>query len=104
MKIIAIVQARMDSTRFPNKVMKKINGVPMIGLLLNRLSMVSYLDQIMLATPSSPNSLPLDNYVTKLGYEVFKGSEDAKSQDAYKKILELFPDAVLVDIKLKDEE
>ena len=95
MKIIAIVQARMDSTRFPNKVMKKINGVPMIGLLLNRLSMVSYLDQIMLATPSSPNSLPLDNYVTKLGYEVFKGSEDDVLDRYYQAAKQKEPDAII---------
>jgi glutamate-1-semialdehyde 2,1-aminomutase len=75
--------------------MKKINGVPMIGLLLNRLSMVSYLDQIMLATPSSPNSLPLDNYVTKLGYEVFKGSEDDVLDRYYQAAKQKEPDAII---------
>ena len=37
-KIVAIVQARMDSTRFPKKVMQKICGIPLIELLLLRLS------------------------------------------------------------------
>ena len=36
--------------------------------------------------------------------EKSKNIEDAKSQDAYKKMLELFPDADLIDIKLKDDE
>ena len=34
MKVVAIVQARMGSIRFPNKVMRKIVNMPMIGLLL----------------------------------------------------------------------
>ena len=41
------VQARMGSTRLPNKVMKAINGVPMIELLLARLSQSKELDQIV---------------------------------------------------------
>ena len=45
MKIVAIVQARMGSTRLPNKVMMKINGVPMIELLFNRLSKSKNINQ-----------------------------------------------------------
>lgn len=39
MKVVAIVQARMGSTRLPNKVMKKLNNRTMIELLLQRLSL-----------------------------------------------------------------
>ena len=50
MKIIAIVQARMGSTRLPNKVMKEIGGIPMIEILLKRLSRSKLIDKIILAT------------------------------------------------------
>ena len=50
MKVVALVQACMGSTRLPNKVMKLINGVPMIELLLSRLSNSKRIDEIVLAT------------------------------------------------------
>jgi glutamate-1-semialdehyde 2,1-aminomutase len=76
MKTIAIVQARMGSTRFPNKVMRTIAGVPMIELLLRRLSKSKLIDRIILATTIDPRDLPLVDHVRKLGYEVFQGSEN----------------------------
>ena len=47
MKTVAIVQARMGSTRFPNKVMQPILGIPMIELLLGRLAKSQQIDQIV---------------------------------------------------------
>ena len=38
MKTVIIVQARMGSSRLPNKVMKIINGKPMIELIVKRLN------------------------------------------------------------------
>ena len=35
MKIVAIIQARMDSARLPKKVMMRINHTPIIELLIN---------------------------------------------------------------------
>ena len=37
MKIVAIVQARMDSIRLPGKVMQTIGNIPLIEILLKRL-------------------------------------------------------------------
>ena len=58
MKTIAVVQARMGSTRLPKKVMMKINGTPMIELLLKRLFHSKELDQIVLATSTDKNNTP----------------------------------------------
>lgn len=75
MKIVAVVQARMGSTRLPGKVIKSINGVPMIQLLLQRLSKSELIDQIVVATPLDKANLPLCELVTKLGFKCEQGSE-----------------------------
>jgi len=75
MKVLAIVQARMGSTRFPGKVMRPILGVPLIEILLQRLARAQTLDKILLATSSDPRNQPLIEHVRSLGYEVFEGSE-----------------------------
>jgi glutamate-1-semialdehyde 2,1-aminomutase len=75
MKIVAIVQARMGSTRLPNKVMKPIDGVPMIELLLLRLAKSKQIDQIVLATSVDERNTPLVEHVQKLGFVCVRGSE-----------------------------
>lgn len=76
MKVVAIVQARMGSTRLPNKVMKKIGGTPMIELLLARLSSAKEVDQIVVATSIKEKDEPLVAHIEKLGYLCVRGSED----------------------------
>ena len=76
MKVVAIVQARMGSTRLPNKVMKEIGGVPMIELLLARLSRAKEIDQIVVATSVDSKNQSLANHVEKLGYLCIRGSEN----------------------------
>lgn len=76
MKVVAVVQARMGSTRLPGKVMKAIGGVPMIDLLLARLSRAAELDQIVVAMPVDAIDQPLDEHVRSLGYAVSRGSRD----------------------------
>jgi glutamate-1-semialdehyde 2,1-aminomutase len=63
MKIVALVQARMGSTRLPNKVMKPINGFTMIELLLTRLARAKEIDQIIVATPVDERNIPLVEHV-----------------------------------------
>src|SRR5438067_3392760 len=95
MKIVAIVQARMGSTRFPNKVMRPICGTPMIGLLLERLARAKRIDQIVLATSEDRRNEPLAQYVRKLGYVVYRGSEDDVLDRYYRAAKEVEADTVV---------
>jgi len=75
MKTVAIVQARMGSTRLPGKVMKPVEGRPMIALLLARLARAQTLDEIVVATSDDPANEPLAAEVLTLGHRCFRGSE-----------------------------
>lgn len=111
MKTIAIVQARMGSTRLPNKVMKDIGGIPMIELLLTRLARSKEVDQIIVATSVDERNLPLVTHVRKLGYTCEQGSEsdvlDRYVQAAKKHladvVVRITGDCPLVDPALVDE-
>lgn len=76
MKTVAIIQARMGSTRLPGKVMTEIGGHRVIDLLLTRLARAEKLDQIILATTDRAVDDPLAAHVADQGYLVVRGSED----------------------------
>ena len=111
MKVVAIVQARMGSTRLPNKVMKKINGVPMIELLLARLSRSKELDQIVVATTIDAKNALLVEHVNSLGYACEQGSENdvldryVKAARAHQAdiVVRITGDCPVVDPELVDE-
>jgi glutamate-1-semialdehyde 2,1-aminomutase len=110
MKTVAIVQARMGSTRLPNKVMNPIAGVPMIELLLARLARATELDEIVVATSEDARNQPLVAHVENLGYRCFRGSEEdvlarfvAAAQEAAADIIvRITGDCPLVDPALVD--
>jgi len=59
--VIAIVQARMGSTRLPQKVMMRINGKPLIGYLLERLATV--MDRVVVACPAEDRDSELGKWL-----------------------------------------
>jgi glutamate-1-semialdehyde 2,1-aminomutase len=75
MKIIALVQARMGSTRLPGKVLQPIADKPMIEILLHRLSQSRELDEIIVATSDKQQNDKLQSKVESLGYKCTRGSE-----------------------------
>jgi glutamate-1-semialdehyde 2,1-aminomutase len=111
MKVVAIVQARMGSTRLPNKVMKQIGQVPMIELLLKRLSKSKQIHQVVLATSTDERNNPLVAHVQRLGYTCVRGSEndvlqrylDAGRQVQADVVVRITGDCPLVDPVLVDK-
>ena len=73
--IIALVQARIGSVRFPRKVLKSIVNKPMIELLLTRLSQSCELDEIVVASSKKAENDELQSLVESLGYRFTRGSE-----------------------------
>jgi glutamate-1-semialdehyde 2,1-aminomutase len=108
-KTLAIVQARMGSSRFPGKVLKTLpGGLSLIGFLLARLSKSTALDKIVLATTGREIDTPLAEHVTKLGFEVFRGSEndvldryyEAALPHSPKQVVRITGDCPLIDPEL----
>ena len=111
MNIVAIVQARQGSIRFPNKVLQKINNKSLIEILLKRLSRSKNLNKIIIATSSKNKNKELCKLVNDLGFDVYNGNESdvlKRYYDASKKsqadiIVRITADCPLIDPKLLDE-
>ena len=73
--ILAGVQARLGSIRFPNKVIKEFNGNTLIQILLCRLSKVKLIDKIVLLTTDLPVDDELAAHIKSVGFDVFRGNE-----------------------------
>jgi spore coat polysaccharide biosynthesis protein SpsF len=75
-KIVAIIQARMGSTRLPGKVLKEVQGVPLLGIMMSRVERSEMLNEIVIATSSLPIDDQIEEFCQEKGYECFRGSEN----------------------------
>ncbi|MFL5295382.1 MAG: cytidylyltransferase domain-containing protein [Phenylobacterium sp.] len=73
---LAILQARMSSSRLPGKVMAPVLGEPMIGRQVERLRRAAGIDKLMVATSTDPSDDELAAYCQSLELEVFRGGLD----------------------------
>lgn len=76
MKTIATIEARMTSSRLPQKVLLPASGIPMLQHLVNRLRAVPSLDGIVLATTINATDDPLEAFAKKMGISYYRGSEE----------------------------
>lgn len=75
-KTIAIIQARMGSTRLPGKVLRPVLGQPMLARMLERVKRAATLDAIIVATSDKPSDDAIETLALQCGVQVFRGSED----------------------------
>jgi len=75
MKCVAIIQARLGSTRLPGKVLLPLAGKPMIARVVERARRVPGLDEVVVATTDLPVDDPLVDCLAMLGVATCRGSE-----------------------------
>lgn len=73
---VAIIQARMSSSRFPRKVLEDLDGVPMVVFMARRVAKCTALDQVILATSNDLSDDPLAEAAHAHGLTVFRGPLD----------------------------
>jgi len=75
MKIVAIVQARMGSSRLPRKVLKDLGGATVLDRVLNRLGRSRLIQESVVATTIEPADDAIVEHCERTGRKVFRGSE-----------------------------
>lgn len=75
MKTVAIVQARMGSTRLPGKVLMDLGGQTVLARVVRRLSRAKLINQVAIATTTADADAAIVSEAARLGAECFRGSE-----------------------------
>jgi len=75
-KIVAIIQARMGSSRLPGKTMMDVNGTPLIGRLLRQMKGSRLLDEVVVATSVEAADDAVEAFVREQSFRVVRGSQD----------------------------
>jgi len=75
-KVVAIVQARMGSVRFPGKVMQSLANKTVIEILISRLKKAKRIDQIVVATTTENSDDPLATLLESKKISVVRGDRD----------------------------
>ncbi len=105
MKIVAIIQARMGSTRLPGKVLADLNGHPMLALLLTRIGASPLLNEIVVAIPEGVDDDILADWLQVNGIRYFRGNTEDVLGRFYKCAAQCQADIVVrvtADDPLKD--
>ena len=76
MDVIAIVQARMGSTRLPGKVLKKINNRFVLDYVIERLKFSDKINDVILATTTDKKDDVLETYAIEREVRYFRGSKE----------------------------
>lgn len=74
-KVVAIIQARLESKRLPDKVLLDISGKSMLWHVIERTKQCQTVDQIVVATSTSHENEKILEEVSKCGIEGYAGSE-----------------------------
>ena len=95
MTVVAMAQARMGSTRAPGKVMRDLDGQPVLQWTINALNMAVGIDKVVLATSTLPADDVIAKYCKDNSIECFRGSESDVLERFYQCAIEYKADVIL---------
>jgi spore coat polysaccharide biosynthesis protein SpsF len=104
---LAIIQARMSSSRLPGKVLMDISGKPMLQRVIERTMQAKYINQVVLATSSDTSDDILLKFCQKHGFPCFRGSLPDVLDRFYQTALHYHADVIVrltADCPLLDPE
>ena len=110
-KIVAIIQARVGSTRLPGKVLLDLKGKTVLYHVVDRVKKSKYIDEVIVATTDLGQDDKIVDECNKIGCKCFRGSESdvlsryylcAKENDA-DIIIRITSDCPLIDPLVIDE-
>ena len=109
--VVIVTQARIGSSRFPEKVLKTLGSSTLLGVHLERLKKVQNADKIIVATTFEEKSSQIVAIANQLGVNVFQGSENDVLDRFYQAVKEHQPkfvvrvtsDCPLIDPKLVED-
>lgn len=110
MSIVAIIQARMASTRLPGKILLDLVGEPLISHVIDRVRNIRLLDGFIVATTVKPVDDQTVELCRRSGWPCFRGSEgdvldryyQASKHSKAQHIVRVTADCPLVDPKEAD--
>lgn len=94
-KIIAIIQARMASSRLPDKVLLDIAGRPMLAWVVERTQRANWIDDVIVATTTDASDDPVADFCARQGYAVTRGSAHDVLDRYYQAARPYSPDAIV---------
>jgi spore coat polysaccharide biosynthesis protein SpsF len=111
MKTVALIQARMGSSRLPRKVLLEIDGIPLLKIMMDRVITSERIDEIIIATTEQVEDNAIEEFCESFGYKCFRGAENDvldRYYQAAKKynanvIVRLTSDCPLIDSRIIDE-
>ena len=101
MRINAIIQARCGYTRLPGKIFKDINGKPLLWHVVNRLTYVDLIDNIVVATTTNEKDNLTEEWCKKNEIKCYRGSEEDVLNRFYGAATE-FPCDIIVRVTADD--
>ena len=109
-KIVAIIQARMGSSRLPNKIMFEVLNKPLIAWMVSRARFSSHIDEIVIATTKNKSDDVIEKWANEEGIRIYRGSESDVLDRYYKCavfcqaeiIIRLTSDCPLIDPEIID--